>query len=52
MVAEDLSNGSLGHLRVSEMAVKGWSEAQGGQKRLGRMDERMHAGLADSKHIS
>lgn len=23
----DLSNGSLGHLRDSEMPVKGWSEA-------------------------
>lgn len=34
MVAEDLSNGSLGHLRVSEMAVKGWSEARGGERGL------------------
>lgn len=48
--AEDLSNGSLGHLRGSEMPVKGWSEAWGGEKRLERMDDGMEAGLADSKH--
>lgn len=48
--AEDLSNGSLGHLRGSEMPVEGWSEAWGGEKRLERMDDGMEAGLADSKH--
>lgn len=48
--AEDLSNGSLGHLRDSEMPVKSWSEARGGGKRLERMDEGMEAGVVDSKH--
>lgn len=48
--AEDLSNGSLGHLRARAMPVKGWSEARGGEKRLERMDDWMEAGSADRKH--
>lgn len=52
MVAEDLSNGSLAHLRVSETAVKGWSEARGGGKRFEWMDVKLKAGLADSKRTS
>lgn len=52
MVAEDLSNGSLAHLRGSETAVKGWSEAGGGERRVERMDDRMEAGFADSRHTS
>lgn len=50
MVAEDLSNGSLAHLRASETAGEGWSEAGGGERRLEWMDDRMEAGLADSEH--
>lgn len=50
MVAEDLSNGSLAHLRASETAVKGGSEAGGGERRLEWMDDRMGAGFADSQH--
>lgn len=52
MVAEDFGNGSLAHLRVSETAVKGWSEAGGGERRLEWTDDRMEAGFADSQHTS
>lgn len=47
MVAGDLSNGSLAHLRVHQTAVKGWSEAGGGERRLEWMGDRMGAGFAD-----
>lgn len=52
MVAGDLSNGSLAHLRGSETAVKGWREAGGGERGLEWMDDRMEAGFADSHHTS
>lgn len=52
MVAGDLSNGSLAHLRVHQTAVKGWSEAGGGERRLEWMGDRMGAGFAERQHTS